>query len=365
MIFNKFLENLESYAPGKPIELVAREYGIKPKNIIKVASNENPFGSSPKALEAVRASEPALYPDDSYFALKHALAVRFGCESANIIIGSGSDQVMEMAIKAVCNENRGILRAKTTFAMYDIYAKFAHAPVYKTQSEFHDLAQMAEIYTKNAANIGAVILCLPNNPLGECPDASEVYEFLELISQDTLVILDCAYMEFATFKDSKKRIKPAHILNKFTNVLYSGTFSKAYGLGGMRVGYGLANTKLIEQISKLRPPFNITTPSLAAAIAALGDEDFVEKGIKNNFDEMPRYEDFASEFGLKFIPSYTNFIAIFTNEEKNSSILADNLLKKGIILRNLKSYGLNAVRITIGTKKQNDKVLEALRAEFA
>ena len=133
----------------------------------------------------------------------------------------------------------------------------------------------------------------------------------------------------------------------------------------MRVGYGLANTKLIEQISKLRPPFNITTPSLAAAIAALGDEDFVEKGIKNNFDEMPRYEDFASEFGLKFIPSYTNFIAIFTNEEKNSSILAENLLKKGIILRNLKSYGLNAVRITIGTKKQNDKVLEALRAEFA
>ena len=224
---------------------------------------------------------------------------------------------------------------------------------------------MAEIYTKNAANIGAVILCLPNNPLGECPDASEVYEFLELINGDTLVILDCAYMEFATFKDSKKHIKPAHVLSKFTNVLYSGTFSKAYGLGGMRVGYGLANTKLIEQISKLRPPFNITTPSLAAAIAALDDEDFVQKGIKNNFDEMPRYEAFASEFGLKFIPSYTNFIAIFTNEEKNSSILADNLLKKGIILRNLKSYGLNAVRITIGTKKQNDKVLEALRAEFA
>ena len=107
MIFNEFLENLESYEPGKPIELVAREYGIKPENIIKVASNENPFGSSPKALQAIRASEPALYPDDSYFALKHALAVRFGCESANIIIGSGSDQVMEMAIKAVCNENRG------------------------------------------------------------------------------------------------------------------------------------------------------------------------------------------------------------------------------------------------------------------
>lgn len=365
MIFNELLENLEIYEPGKPIELVAREYGIDPLNIIKVASNENPFGTSPKALEAMKKSQPALYPDDSYFELKHALAVRFGLESANIIIGSGSDQVMEMAIKAVCNENRGILRAKTTFAMYDIYAKFASAPVFSGKSEFHNLKELAEIYLKNSANIGAVILCLPNNPLGECPDASEVYEFLELISDDTLVILDCAYMEFAGFKDSKKRIDVTYILSKFTNVLYSGTFSKAYGLGGMRVGYGLANAKLIEQISKLRPPFNITTPSLAAAIAALGDEDFVQKGIKNNFNEMPKYEAFASEFGLKFIPSYTNFIAIFTDERKNSSILAENLLKKGIILRNLKSYGLNAVRITIGTKEQNDKVLEALRAEFA
>lgn len=365
MIFNEYLDDLAVYEPGKPIELVAREYGIEPENIIKVASNENPFGCSPKALEAMRTSQPALYPDDSYFALKHALAVRFGCESANIIIGSGSDQVMEMAIKAVCNENRGILRAKTTFAMYDIYAKFSNAPVFSANSEFHNLGEMAEIYAKNSANIGAVILCLPNNPLGECPDANEVYEFLELINEDTLVILDCAYMEFAGFKDSKKRIDAAYVLSKFTNVLYSGTFSKAYGLGGMRVGYGLANPKLIEQISKLRPPFNITTPSLAAAIAALDDEDFVLKGIKNNFDEMPRYEAFASEFGLRFIPSYTNFIAIFANEDKNSSILAENLLKKGIILRNLKSYGLNAVRITIGTKAQNDKILEALRAEFA
>lgn len=365
MIFNESLENLAVYEPGKPIELVAREYGIKPENIIKVASNENPFGCSPKALEAMRTSQPALYPDDSYFALKHALGVRFGCESANIIIGSGSDQVMEMAIKAVCNEKRGILRAKTTFAMYDIYAKFSNAPVFVANSEFHDLGELAEIYSKNKANIGAVILCLPNNPLGECPDASEVYEFLELISEDTLVILDCAYMEFAAHKDSKKRIEAAQVISKYANVLYSGTFSKAYGLGGMRVGYGLANPRLIEQISKLRPPFNITTPSLAAAIAALGDEDFVKNGIENNFKEMPRYESFASEFGLKFIPSYTNFIAIFAKEDKNSSILAENLLKKGIILRNLKSYGLNAVRITIGTKEQNDKVLEALRAEFA
>ena len=179
---------------------------------------------------------------------------------------------------------------------------------------------------------------MPNNPLGECLDAEEIFKFIEKVDENTLVVLDCAYNDFAKFKDAKKEIKPSEVV-KLKNVIYLGTFSKAYALGGMRVGYGVANEEIIGALSKLRAPFNITTPSLRAAIVALGDNEFVQKTMKNNFEQMKRYEEFAEQNDIEFIPSYTNFITFKFNEPKSSQI-CEKMLKKGIILRDLKKLRL-------------------------
>jgi len=351
-MFSKKLDSLKTYEAGKPIELVVREFGIEPKDIIKLASNENPYGCSKKVQEEVKkiVNQMSIYPDDSMYELKEGLSKKFDVDSKNIIIGAGSDQVLEFAIHAI--EPKKVLMSKTTFAMYEIYSKQVGAEIIKTSSHEHNLDEFRKY--KDEADI--IFLCLPNNPVGECLDWNDVKNFIDEVDKDTLIIIDGAYQEYATFKDKNKKIEPKWILD-YPNILYTGTFSKAYGLGGMRIGYGIANENIIKNLYKLRPPFNITTLSLKAGIIALQDEEFVNNSIKNNFIEMERYEEFCKNKNLKYIQSYTNFITIFVDD---STKLADDLLKIGIIVRNLASYELNAIRITIGSKLQNDKVLETL-----
>jgi len=351
-MFSKKLDSLKTYEAGKPIELVVREFGIEPKDIIKLASNENPYGCSKKVQEEVRkiVDQMSVYPDDSMYELKEGLSKKFDIDSKNIIIGAGSDQVLEFAIHGI--EPKKVLMSKTTFAMYEIYSKQVGAEIIKTPSHEHNLDE----FRKYKDEVDIIFICLPNNPLGECLDWADVKEFIDEVNKDTLVIIDGAYQEYASFKDENKKIEPKWIL-EYPNVLYTGTFSKAYGLGGMRIGYGIANENIISNLYKLRPPFNITTLSLKAGIIALQDEEFVKESIKNNFIEMNRYKEFCHKKELKYIDSYTNFITIFV---ENSTKLADDLLKIGIIVRNLSGYGLNAIRITIGTKDQNNKVLDIL-----
>ena len=359
MTFNKVLDDLKTYEAGKPIELVVREYGVDPKDIIKLASNENPYGTSPRVVEKLQevSSNAFVYPDDSMYELKDALASKFEVNENNIIIGAGSDQVIEFCVHAKCNANSKVLMAKTTFAMYEIYSKQTGATILKTPSDEHNLDEFREIYKKEKPDL--IFLCLPNNPLGECLDASEVYKFLDEIDKNTLVVLDGAYQEYASIKDENKKIVPSEVISKYSNVIYLGTFSKAYALGGMRVGYGIAQKDIINNLYKLRPPFNITTPTLAAAIEALKDEDFVETCIYKSFSEMNRYEQYASNKGFKYIPSYTNFITIYLDGYFSMDI-AQELLKKGVIVRDMTGYGFNALRITIGTKEQNTKVFDIL-----
>jgi histidinol-phosphate aminotransferase len=183
-------------------------------------------------------------------------------------------------------------------------------------------------------------------------------EFIQKIDSNTLVIVDGAYMEYARFKDSSKGIEPGDLIAKFDNVLFLGTFSKAYGLGGMRVGYGIAQAAIIKALYKVRPPFNITTLSLEAASVALEDEQFVQECIRDNFEQMKRYEVFAMTKKIDIIDSYTNFVTLSLPSDKNSSQIAQDLLKKGMIIRDLSSYGLNAIRVTIGTSQQNDRFFE-------
>ena len=359
MTFNKVLEDVSIYEAGKPIELVVREYGVNPKDIIKLASNENPYGTSSKVVKKLQevSKNAFVYPDDSMYELKEALASKFDVEENNIIIGAGSDQVIEFCVHAKCNSNSKVLMAKTTFAMYEIYAKQTGATILKTPSDQHNLDEFLSLYKEHKPDL--IFLCLPNNPLGECLDSKDVYEFLDEIDEDTLVVLDGAYQEYASIKDGSKKISPNEVIAKYSNVIYLGTFSKAYALGGMRVGYGISNTNIISTLYKLRPPFNITTPTLAAAIEALKDEEFVNDCINKNFIEMKRYEQYANSKGFKYIPSYTNFITMYI-DGYNSKDIAQKLLQKGVIVRDMTGYGFNALRITIGTCEQNTKVFEIL-----
>ncbi|WP_419763790.1 MAG: histidinol-phosphate transaminase [Arcobacter sp.] len=360
MKFNEVLENVTTYEAGKPIELVVREYGVDSKDVVKLASNENPYGTSPKVTAKIQelAKNMFIYPDDSMYELKESLANKFEVESTNVIIGSGSDQILEFCVHAKCDKNSKILMSKTTFAMYEIYGKQTGSQIIKTQSHTHDLEQFSALYKEHGADV--IFLCLPNNPLGECLDKDEVYKFLEKIGSDTLVVVDGAYQEYAAFKDEKKRIVPSDLITKYPNCIYLGTFSKAYALGGMRVGYGIARADIIKTLYKLRAPFNITTLTLAAAIEALKDEEFVTTCIAKNFEEMKRYEEYVDAKGFEYIPSYTNFITILFGDKFVSKEVAQKLLEVGVIVRDLTGYGQNAIRITIGTNEQNTKVFKML-----
>ena len=361
MKFNKHLENITTYEAGKPIELVVREFGIEPKDIVKLASNENPYGCSPKVKNAVSniVSNMALYPDDSMMKLKDALAKRFEVNHENLIIGSGSDQVIEFAIHAKASSNTKILINSVTFAMYEIYAKHVGAQIIKTASQEHNLDEFYELYQKEKPEM--IFLCTPNNPTGDAIDSSALFDFIEKIDSETLVVVDGAYMEYAIAKDESKKVDPKELVERFDNVLYLGTFSKAYGLGGMRVGYGISNPKVIKELYKLRPPFNITTLSLEAASVAISDKEFVDNCVVANFDEMKRYEEFANEQKIDIIESYTNFVTLCLNDDQNSTELSDKLLQKGMIVRNLSGYGMNAIRVTVGTKEQNSRFFELTR----
>lgn len=364
MNFNPELENIVTYEAGKPIELIVRDFGVNPADVIKLGSNENPYGCSPKVSTHIQneAYKASFYPDDSMFELKEGLASKFGLQKNNVIIGAGSDQIIEFCIRAKCHKESKVLMSRMTFAMYEIYAKQVGAKILKTPSYEHKLLEFIEMYKKYRPDV--VFLCLPNNPLGECLDTSEVFEFISQTDRNTLVVIDGAYQEFAQAKDKNKAIEPKKLLDTFFNVIYLGTFSKAYGLGGMRVGYGLANAEIINALNKIRSPFNVGVLSIEAAVYALKDEDFLRNSIARTLEEMHRYEIFAQHNNIDCITSWTNFITFVLNDTYNSTELSQWLLRKGVIIRDLMSYGLNAVRITIGRADQNDKVLELLGSFF-
>jgi histidinol-phosphate aminotransferase len=357
--FNEVLKEIKTYEAGKPIELVVREFGIDPKNVVKLASNENPKGCSENVAKVIadNAHKASLYPDDSMFELKEALSKKFKVNDENIIIGAGSDQVLEFVSRALLSSDDSVLMSQVTFAMYEIYAKQMGAKIVRTPSYEHKVEEFIEAYKEHNPKI--VYICTPNNPTGDATSKEDVLAIIDAVDKETLVVVDGAYMEYAAAKDEKYRIEPKDILN-YPNVIYLGTFSKVYGLGGMRVGYGIANRALIHELYKMRPPFNITTLSLAAAIEACKDEKFVEESIALHTQEIGRYERFAKEHGFGYIESYTNFITYLFDESMDSTKISDELLKEGVIIRNLASYKMNAVRITIGTKAQNDRLFEVL-----
>jgi len=359
MRFNKVLDEIQTYEAGKPIELVVREFGVAPDEVVKLASNENPLGTSPKVAETIRvhADRAHLYPDDSMFELKEALAKRFDVPEETIIIGAGSDQILEFVSRAKLNEHNSVLMSRVTFAMYSIYAKQQGATILRTADYRHRPEEFLPIMEEQKPAV--VYLCTPNNPTGDATKREEVFRIIEAADPETLVVVDGAYMEYAAARDEAYRIEPREIL-EYPNALYLGTFSKAYGLGGMRVGYGIARPEIIRALMKMRPPFNISSLSLAAAIAACGDEEFVERSIAVHQEQIARYEAYAKAHGFDYIESYTNFITWLFPERLNSSDVAEALLRRGVIVRDLASYGMNALRITVGTAEQNDRLFAVM-----
>jgi len=361
MQFNKALKDIKIYEAGKPIELVVREFGIDAKDVVKLASNENPKGCSKNVAKVIsdNAHKAFLYPDDSMFELKDALSKKFKVTDENIIIGAGSDQILEFISRALLMPNDKVLMSKVTFAMYEIYAKQMGANIVRTPSYQHKVNEFIDAYKEHKPKI--IYLCTPNNPTGDATSKEDVLKIIEAVDNNTLIVVDGAYMEYAAAKDEKYSITPNDLV-AFSNVIYLGTFSKAYGLGGMRVGYGIGNIPLINELYKMRPPFNITTLSLAAAIEACKDEKFVQDSIALHTQELKRYEAFAKENKFEYIESYTNFITYLFDKNIDSTKIADELLRQGVIIRNLASYGMNAVRITIGTEEQNDRLFSVLRS---
>lgn len=364
MKFNKFLDDIKIYEAGKPIELVVREFGIDPDDVVKLASNENPIGTSPNVARTMseHTTKAHLYPDDSMFELKAELSNKYGVDEDNIIIGAGSDQILEFISRAKLTEGSSVLMSRVTFAMYEIYAKQVGAKVLRTDSYEHNVDEFVSAMREYTPDI--VYICTPNNPTGDATTKESVLAIINAADPDTLVVIDGAYMEYAIAKDEKYRIDPEDILG-FDNVIYLGTFSKAYGLGGMRVGYGIANKSIINALYKMRPPFNITSLSLVAAIEACRDNDFLVESIYTHQEQIGRYEEFARNHGIRYIDSYTNFITYLLDKPLNSSTVSDYLLKRGVIVRDLASYNLNAIRITIGTQEQNDRLFEVLHKAIA
>jgi len=362
MIFNKHLSNITVYEAGKPIELVVRDFGIDKKDIVKMASNENPFGMSKKVSKLIseNSAKASLYPDDSMFELKDALSKRFNVDNDEVIIGAGSDQILEFISRAILNSETKVLMNKVTFAMYSIYAKQMDSNIITTNSIHHDLDQFLEIYKREQPEI--IFICTPNNPTGDVITKDNLYNFLEKIDKNTLVVVDGAYMEYAKYKNPDTEIKPHQLIEKFPNTIYLGTFSKAFGLGGMRIGYGIGKKEIVDNLYKVRPPFNITTLSLLSGIEALKDMQFVENTVNINFTEMKRFESFLNDLGFDYIDSFTNFITIFLHENSyNSSTISNDLLRNGIIIRDLKGYGLNAIRVTVGKPEENSKFFKIFK----
>jgi histidinol-phosphate aminotransferase len=296
-----------------------------------------------------------LYPDDSMYELKESLAAKYSVSEHEIIIGAGSDQVLEFISRAFLDEESSVLMSQVTFAMYEIYARQMGAKIIRTPSYEHKVDEFIAAYREHRPKI--IYICTPNNPTGDVISREEVLKIIEAVDRHTLIVVDGAYMEYAAAKEARHAISPKDILS-YPNVIYLGTFSKAYGLGGMRVGYGIANRELIQTLGKLRPPFNITTLSLLAAIEALKDDQFVEDSIALHQEQIKRYEAFAEKNGIRYIDSYTNFITYLFDEPMNSTQIASRLLEKGVIIRDLASYGMNAIRITVGTAEQNDIFFE-------
>jgi histidinol-phosphate aminotransferase len=356
-----YVRAIAPYQPGKPIAELAREMGLEESGIVKLASNENPRGIGPRTRAAIEAAigDLARYPDGNGFELKAALSRRYGVDAGAVVLGNGSNDVLELVASAFLGTGRAAVYAQHCFAVYPLatQARGARGIEVPAKNFAHDLDAMARAIDDETY---VVWLANPNNPTGTHARGEEIEAFLRRVPERVLVVLDEAYNEYLP---PERRADSVKWLKRHPNLVVTRTFSKAYGLAGLRVGYGLAHPSVADVMNRVRQPFNVNSVALAAAAAALDDMEFVARSYAENLQGMRQIEEGAGRLGLDFIPSFGNFITVRVGK---AAEVYKRLLKRGVIVRPVGGgYGLpEHLRVTIGTAQENERFLAALAASL-
>ena len=349
------LQHIKPYQPGKPISEVQREYGLR--DVIKLASNENHLGPAPSALEALRKSiaEVHLYPDGAAYELKKALSQRFGFESEEIVLGNGSTEIVELVCESFLNNGDNAVTGWPAFFKYRIGIRIMGGEPIQTplKNHTHDLEAM-----RNAVNDKTKLIFIadPNNPTGTLLDKDELASFIRQAPEHIVIVLDQAYYEFIP---PDKRLDVKRLIREGYNLLVLRTFSKIYGLAGLRVGYGFARPEIIAAMNKVREAFNCNSLAQAAALGALKDDDFVAQTLEMNGAALDRLYKGFEQLNLEYVPSTTNFVLV--DFERDVGIVFEELLKRGVIVRPMKGYDLpTCARVSTAPLKDIDYFLEKL-----
>jgi len=349
------VRTLSPYVPGKPIEELQRQYGVS--HIIKLASNENPLGPGKRALKAARAAleDIARYPDGNGFVLKSRLAGRHRLTPAQVTLGNGSNDILELVTRAFVGPEHEVIFSEHAFAVYPIVTQAVGAtPVVTPARDWgHDLEAMRAAVTPRTRMI---FIANPNNPTGTWLRRQALEAFLEALSPDILVVLDEAYFEYVREPDYPDG---AQWLGRYSNLVVTRTFSKVHGLAGLRVGYGLSNPTVADLMNRVRQPFNVNSVALAAATASLDDEEHLSRSIRLNQEGMQQLVNGFAELNLMHIPSVGNFVCVDLG--RPALPVYEALLQEGIIVRPVANYGMpNHLRVTVGLPAENDRFLKAL-----
>lgn len=356
------VQKLSPYVPGKPVDELARELNLDPAGIVKLASNENPLGPSPKVLDAIRAelSELTRYPDGNGFALKKRLAERYSVDIGQVTLGNGSNDILELVARAYLAPGLNAVFSEHAFAVYPIatQAVGAEGRAVPAKNWGHDLDAMAAAIDENTR---VVFVANPNNPTGTWFDAAALGGFLARVPEHVLVVLDEAYIEYAEGQELPDGLA---FLADCPNLLVSRTFSKAYGLAALRVGYAISSPVIADVLNRVRQPFNVNGLALAAACAALDDVDYLVASRKVNDAGMAQLESGFRQLGLEWIPSRGNFIAV--DFARDATPINQALLREGVIVRPVAGYGMPTfLRVSIGTEQENARFLDVLRQVLA
>jgi len=359
MIPRKAILNVKPYQPGKPIDEVKRELGLT--DVIKMASNENPLGPSPKALDAIRKHLQNInrYPEGGCFYLRQAVARKLKVRPEQLIFGNGSDELIGLLLRAFVNEGDEVVVASPTFLMYEI-ASIGHGAKIKVvpmRYFKYDLKAMKDAVAKNTK---AVFIANPDNPNGTYAARYELENFLKNLPEETIVFLDEAYSEFVEEADYPDGLD---YISK-NNIIVARTFSKVYGLAGLRVGYGVANPEIIRYMEAVREPFNVNSLAQAGAIGALKDKDFLARSKKVAREGKKFLYAELKAMGIRYVPSVTNFILMELGPKSGETV--ERLLKKGVIVRNMKAWGMgNFIRVTVGKESENKRFIKELKKIIA
>jgi histidinol-phosphate aminotransferase len=356
-----YVRAIAPYQAGKPISEVAREFGLDEASIVKLASNENPFGvpeSSKKAM-AQAAAELGRYPDANGFELKAALAARYEVPADWITLGNGSNDILEIAAHAFVQNGEAVVYSQYSFAVYALATQGVGGRAIEVPARAfgHDLEAMAASID---ADTRLVFIANPNNPTGTFIPAARIEAFLDQVPARVIVVLDEAYNEYLA---PEHQFESAAWVRKYPNLVVSRTFSKAYGLAGLRVGFAIAQPAVTDLMNRIRQPFNVNTLAQAAAIAALNDKEFLEQGARNNAAGYRQLTAAFDELGLEYVPSHGNFVLVKVGQDDGAGARVNlALLKQGVIVRPVGAYGLPQwLRISIGLPHENATFLAALK----